>query len=163
MADNTVTVTPPGSTNADTIRDIDRGGLGVKTQVVQLDAGGAGATESLVSASNPLPVMAASDTYSAASGAVTVSGTLHSTTAGKTLRLFYYMLNADAGNAGPITVSLSFTTGGAITTVSLVPGAILARNVGAGKYYLPGAVNDNLLVTITGTGTLNWATESKEV
>jgi hypothetical protein len=56
VSDNTVLVTPPNSTNADTIRDLDRGG-GIKTPVVQLDVGGAsGNAESLVSASNPLPV-----------------------------------------------------------------------------------------------------------
>lgn len=50
MADNT---TLNSGTGGDTVRDIDR--AGVKTQVVQLDAGGA-AAESLVSSTNPLPV-----------------------------------------------------------------------------------------------------------
>lgn len=50
MADNTII--NPG-TAGDTIRDIDRGSA--KTQVVALDAGGESA-ESLVSATNPLPV-----------------------------------------------------------------------------------------------------------
>ena len=50
MADNTVL--NPG-TGGDTIRDIDRGG-GLKTQVVQLDAGGE-SNESLVDQFNPLP------------------------------------------------------------------------------------------------------------
>lgn len=48
MSDNT---TLGGS--SDVVRDIDRSG--VKTQVVQLDVGGATA-ESLVSSANPLPV-----------------------------------------------------------------------------------------------------------
>ena len=52
MADNTQVSAGSG----DLIRDIDR--VGVKTQVVQLDAGGQ-AGESLVSSSNPLPVTAA--------------------------------------------------------------------------------------------------------
>ena len=50
MSDNS---TQGGS---DTVRDIDRGGLGVKTQVVQIDFGGAsGNTEQLATLANPLP------------------------------------------------------------------------------------------------------------
>jgi len=49
MADNTTLNT---GTGGDVIRDIDR--AGIKTQVMQIDAGGA-AGESLVSSSNPLP------------------------------------------------------------------------------------------------------------
>lgn len=45
----------------DPIRDIDRSGAGPKTMVVQLDHGGAGATESLTSAANPLPTYDASE------------------------------------------------------------------------------------------------------
>lgn len=64
MADNTRL--NPGSLG-DLVRNIDRSGSGPKTSVVQLDVGGAGATESLVSASNPLPVggvfATRSDTY----------------------------------------------------------------------------------------------------
>jgi hypothetical protein len=58
VADNTLL---NSGTGGDTIRDIDRGtaagGSSVKTQVVQLDSGGAyGSAESLVSATSPLPV-----------------------------------------------------------------------------------------------------------
>jgi hypothetical protein len=56
MADNTTLNT---GTGGDTIRDIDRGALAggssVKTQVTQVDAGGASG-ESLVSALAPMPV-----------------------------------------------------------------------------------------------------------
>lgn len=58
MADNTALPTGGGG---DTIRDLDRGS-GAKTQVVQLDVGGAAANaESLVTAGNPLPVQSAAD------------------------------------------------------------------------------------------------------
>ena len=53
MANNTTLAVPSGSSAGDIIRDIDR--AGVKTQVIQLDHGGA-AAESLTSATNPLPV-----------------------------------------------------------------------------------------------------------
>lgn len=54
-------------TGGDTVRTIDRSGSGPKTQVVQLDFGGGGASESLASLANPLPVVPTfstrSDTY----------------------------------------------------------------------------------------------------
>lgn len=57
MSDNTLI--PPGSIGGDSIRDIERLALGIKTQVVQLDFGGSAAnSEQLASASNPLPVLA---------------------------------------------------------------------------------------------------------
>ncbi|MDE3021964.1 MAG: hypothetical protein KGI54_08900 [Pseudomonadota bacterium] len=57
MADNTILNT---GTGGDTIRDLDRSG--VKTQVVALDGGGASG-ESLVSATNPLPISLAASTF----------------------------------------------------------------------------------------------------
>jgi hypothetical protein len=51
MADNTTLPIPPGATSGDVVRDIDR--AGVKTQVVQLDIGGA-AAESLVTGTLPV-------------------------------------------------------------------------------------------------------------
>ena len=53
MANNTTLAVPSGSSAGDIIRDIDR--AGIKTQVIQLDHGGA-AAESLTSAANPMPV-----------------------------------------------------------------------------------------------------------
>jgi hypothetical protein len=53
MSDNTIL---NSGTGGDTVRDIDRSGAGIKTQVVQLDFGGANTNaEQLVSGSNPLP------------------------------------------------------------------------------------------------------------
>jgi len=53
MADNTIL---NSGTGGDTVRDIDRSGAGIKTQVVQLDFGGANTNaEQLVSGTNPLP------------------------------------------------------------------------------------------------------------
>jgi len=51
MTDNTTLPIPSGSTSGDVIRDIDR--AGIKTQVVQLDIGGA-AAESLVTGTMPV-------------------------------------------------------------------------------------------------------------
>lgn len=73
MADNTQLVIPSsGTTNQDVVRDLDRGG-GIKTQVVQLDVGGVSANaESLVSATNPLPV---SGTVTVGNASLAVTGT----------------------------------------------------------------------------------------
>ena len=85
MSDNTQLVDPPGSSNADIIRTIDRSTA--KTQVVQLDIGGESA-ESLVTSGNPLPV---SGTFWQATQPVSgtfwqatqpVSGTVNATVSG---------------------------------------------------------------------------------
>ena len=67
MADNTQL---PAGGAGDNIRDIDRGGLGVKTQVTQLDFGGAAANaEQLVTLVNGLPVQPATGSTWAISAA----------------------------------------------------------------------------------------------
>ena len=53
MAANTTLNT---GTGGDVIRTIDRSGTGPKTQVAQIDVGGGGATETLVSTAAPMPV-----------------------------------------------------------------------------------------------------------
>lgn len=73
MADNT---TLNSGSGGDQVRSIHRGGTGPKTQVVQLDVGGGGATEALVSSTNPVPTVPAfgtrSDTYTTAANGTTV-------------------------------------------------------------------------------------------
>lgn len=73
MADNT---TLNSGSGGDQVRSIHRGGSGPKTQVVQLDVGGGGATEALVSSTNPVPTVPAfgtrSDTYTTAANGITV-------------------------------------------------------------------------------------------
>ena len=131
MADNTTTVTPPGSTNADVIRDIDRGGFGVKTQVVQLDVGGAGASESLVSSGNPLPISAAALPLPA--GAATAAGlTTINTTLGTPLQA--------GGN-------VAVTNFPATQPVSVAAAVTVAQATAA-----------NLNATVTGTVTANQGT-----
>lgn len=74
MADD-ITLNP--GAGGDKTRAIQRaGGSGPKTQVVQLDVGGGGATEALVTSTNPLPTVPAfgtrSDTYTTAANGTTV-------------------------------------------------------------------------------------------
>jgi hypothetical protein len=66
MADNTLLNT---GTGGDTVRDIDRLGAGVKTQVVQLDfGGGSGNAEQLATSTNPLPVAISSTPFVPSAG-----------------------------------------------------------------------------------------------
>ena len=74
MADDITLNTGSGG---DKTRAIHRaGGAGPKTQVVQLDVGGGGATEALVTSTNPLPTVPAfgtrSDIYTTAANGTTV-------------------------------------------------------------------------------------------
>lgn len=62
MADNSA------QNGTDLIRDIDRGGLGTKTQVVQLDSGGSGGTERLISPTSPMPIYSADEAPAAFRG-----------------------------------------------------------------------------------------------
>lgn len=167
MADNTVL---PAGFNGDTIRTIDRSGI--KTQILQIDFGGESGPESLATLLNALPIRTGtgivlpvslsalpSQGVTPATGTVAGSGTLVTPPAGKTLLLRYYLLNAAAGNAGAISVVLGFVSGLLITTLSLLPGVAIARNIGAGQDYISTVVNDPLQVTVTGAGSLNWAVE----
>jgi hypothetical protein len=92
MADNTVI---PAGTGGDTIRDIDRAGAGIKTQVVQLDMGGGNANAEMLvvgtakgtQATNQLPVQQPKDAgrnlstlFMAAPVATTTTETLQSLT-----------------------------------------------------------------------------------
>lgn len=86
MADNTQVNVGSG----DKVRDLDRLGLGIKTQVVQIDFGGGNANaESLASLTNPLPVTVgnfpATQTVTgtvAVSGTSTITGTITATQGG---------------------------------------------------------------------------------
>lgn len=67
MSNNTILPVPSGSTNGDTVRSLDR--AGIKTQVVLLDLGGAGA-ESLVTGTMPV-----SGSITVANASLAVTGT----------------------------------------------------------------------------------------
>jgi hypothetical protein len=112
------------------------------------------------------PVVLAQSTYQASSGTVSSSGdnVVHTPTSGKSPQVFYYMLNASDANSGPVTVTLRFASGTPITTISLPPGATLARNIGAGQHFLEGAVNDTVIVNLSASGmAVNWSLESLDV
>lgn len=110
MADNTLVNTGTG----DDMRTVDRLTAGVKTQVVQLDVGGAHTNaESLVSSSNPLPV---SD-----STAETALGTLHTDLAElAVINTSIGTLNTDLNT---LHTDIATTTHGDLTTLNTSVGA----------------------------------------
>lgn len=113
-------------------------------------------------------VTVAEGTYSYKAGFTFSSGdsTILTPSAGKALRLFYYMVNGDSANTVGVTATLKFNGGSGITNVSIPPGATLARNIGAGKYYFQGAADQTLVLNLVmsiGSQTVNWALEYLEV
>lgn len=110
----------------------------------------------------PLPV----DTYSVVS-LVTTSAGLNlfvNPASGKSVRLHYLHMNATGSNAGDVKTSLRFTNVGAdLYPNSLKPGAIFARNVGAGRRYIQGAPNEALFLNFVGAGEVNATVEYEEV
>lgn len=89
---------------------------------------------------------------------------VHTPAAGKKVRITYYNLNADAGNAAAVTASLRFGVAGAdLVKASLVAGAILARNIGAGKRYFEGAINESLIVNLSAAQLVNVNIEYAEI
>jgi hypothetical protein len=99
--------------------------------------------------------------YSAASGTVSSSGdtVIYTPPSGKQPQMFYYCLNASGSNTAPVTVTLRFASGSPICTLSLVPGAILSRNIGAGKFCLHGVPDDTIIVNLGTAQTVNYSLE----
>lgn len=136
MADNTILPVPTGATNGDTVRDIDRSG--VKTQVVQLDIGGA-AAESLVTGTMPV-----SGSITVANASLAVIGTFWQATQPVSL--------ASTSITGTVAATQSGTWNvGSITTLpALVAGSAVIGKVSIDQT-TPGTTN---LVSIGTNGTV---------
>jgi hypothetical protein len=100
-------------------------------------------------------------TVTASSGGNT---TIETPTSGKSIRVYYIELNADGGNAADVTASLRFTASGSLVyTTCLVPGAIYARNISAGRKYIQGATDEALILNLSTAQTVNATVEWEEV
>lgn len=99
--------------------------------------------------------------YSISSGTVSVVGSNAVLTppVGLKPQVFYLALSADGSNTTPVTVSVRFTSGTALYTVSLVPGAIFSRNIGAGKFSAHGSPDDQVILDLSTSQTVNWNLE----
>lgn len=105
------------------------------------------------------------DTYSAKAVVASSSGnnTIHTPTASNRIRLGYIVLSADGANSADVTATVKFAAGGAsLYTISLKAGAMWARNVGAGRRYLDGGVNNALIVNLSTAQTVNVSIEYDE-
>lgn len=106
------------------------------------------------------------DTYSVKSTDATTSGdiTIHTPAAGKKIRLYYLCLNASGGNTADVATIVKFAAAGATKFKhSLKAGAIWARNIGAGRRYIEGAVNEALIVNLSATQTVHVSIEYEEI
>jgi hypothetical protein len=74
--------------------------------------------------------------------------TAYTPPAGKSILLQYLCLSADGANNAPVLVAVKFTGSSVFFKMSLVPGAIWARNIGAGKRCLRGLVDEALIVNL---------------
>lgn len=83
---------------------------------------------------------------------------------GRAIRLFYLVVNADGANSGDVTAALRFGAAGVLLyPISLKPGSIFARNIGAGRRYIQGVVGESLFINLSDAQTVNVTIEWEEV
>jgi hypothetical protein len=76
------------------------------------------------------------------------------------VRLFYLCLGALGTNSDEVLVQVRFGAQAPIYTINLVPGAIWARNIGAGKFYQQGELTEPLNLALSPGGmTVAWSAE----
>lgn len=143
---------PPGRDSADDFGDGDTGSLG--------------AMGMLTDPANANIIQLPTDTYSAKCGTFNTTGnnTIHTPTVGMRTRIHYMSMNASPGNSNAVVATVKFTAAGAgIWNYELLPGAIWARNVGAGRRYIEGGVNEALIVNMSSNQRIYWSIEYEEV
>lgn len=82
-------------------------------------------------------------------------------TSGKYILLQYICLSADANNAAAVTVTVKLGAAEPYK-VSLKPGAIWARNVGAGRRVVTGAIDAKLAVNLSAAQTVHVSSETEQ-
>lgn len=156
MSDNTTLANPAGSTAADTIRDIDRGGLGVKTQVVQLDIGGA-SSESLVTGTMPVSGTVTTTPPANASTNIAQVGGSALTEGQKAMAASVPVVIASDQSA--VSVSGTVTTtppANASTNIAQVGGAAVSLGAKASASSIPVVLaTDEAALPVSGTVTAN--------
>jgi hypothetical protein len=138
---------------------------GVHYQVVKLADGTLNSTNAAkVSSAGALSVEQAVATYSVKTGDATASGdtTIHTPTGGTAVRLHYICLSALGTNSADVTVTVKLGST-SLYKLNLRPGAMWARNIGAGHRYLQGATNDVFKVTLSASQTVSVSMEYEEI
>lgn len=88
--------------------------------------------------------------------------TMHAPESGKFILLEYVCLSADEGNTAGVTAIVKWSGGKILYKVSLVPGAIWARNIGAGKKVLTGTADEQLVVQLSSAQSVHASIEYEE-
>lgn len=96
------------------------------------------------------------DTFTKASSVATASGdlTLVTPPAGQRIRLFFFGYSASPSNSSSVLVTLRFGSNTAFDNQYLSPSQPYARNIGAGRRYIQGAVNEALVVNLSASQTV---------
>ena len=90
--------------------------------------------------------------------------TIYTPATGKAVGLQYICLSADGANTADVTATVKFGAGGAAKyKLSLKPGAIWARNIGARMRWLAGAVDEALIVNLSAVQNVHVSAEVEDV
>lgn len=98
--------------------------------------------------------------------ALTINGagdnTVKTPATGTRLILQYLCLSADGANTADVTATVKWSGGATLYKISLKAGAIWARNIGAGRRVLDGAIDQALLVNLSAAQAVHVSHESEE-
>lgn len=109
-------------------------------------------------------VVAESLSPTASSASSSGDNTIFTPDSGEITRVHYISLSADGANSADVTAIVKFGAGGSANyKVSLKAGAIFARNIGAGKRYMQGAVDEALIVNLSAAQTVHVSVEAESV
>jgi hypothetical protein len=111
-------------------------------------------------------VTVSSESLSPTASSASSSGdnTIFTPGGGQSSRVYYLALSADGGNSADVTAIVKFGAGGSAKyKVSLKPGSMFARNIGAGKRYMQGAANEALIVNLSAAQTVHVSVEAESV
>jgi hypothetical protein len=113
----------------------------------------------IASDQSTLPVNVSSlpvDTFTKASSVGTTSGdlTLVTPPSGQRVRLHFFGYSASAANGSAVLVALRFGSNTAFDNQYLSPSQPYARNIGAGRRYIQGAVDEALIANLSASQTV---------
>lgn len=96
------------------------------------------------------------DTFTKASSVATTSGdlTLVTPPGGQRIRLFFFGYSASPSNGSSVLVALRFGANTAFDNNYLSPSQPYARNIGAGRRFIQGAINESLIVNLSASQTV---------
>lgn len=96
------------------------------------------------------------DTFTKSSSIATTSGdlTLVAPPGGQRVRLFFFGYSASPANGASVLVALRFGANTALDNQYLSPSQPYARNIGAGRRYIEGGVNEALIVNLSAAQTV---------